>query len=439
MGMDAPDCKDTMRCASNSVIFLLVILFAIPMVSHATGSRSGWQARFDDQPGIPPRFVAVDKQNQQLFLMEHKSPLQVVAKFTCTTGQVEGDKQDEGDKKTPEGVYFVNRHIREGLDFALYGGMAYTLNYPNPMDILRNKSGHGIWVHGRGHSIVPRETQGCVAMNNADLINLGAKLAPGTPVVLADRVISSSPQTTEEKKIATAIINMTREWATAWANRDTVMFEYYDPDGYTRSQSGNFNELATTKKRLFQSLPWILNWIDDLQVLQGPDYWVAWFKQYYRAPNLTSQGYRRLYWKKNSSGNLLISGMEWEQANLNLEKPFLEAQKPGVLKFVESWRVAWESANLKKYAASYTATAKQGNRVGVDAIRDYKKTVWATTKKMKVRFSDFKLSIDSNGLTVEMNQKYSSGDNYSDAGIKTIVLRPDGISWRIESEDWRAL
>ena len=431
--------KDSMRSALLSVLFLSIVMLALPVAGPCADSAAGWQARFEEHPGIPPSLVAVDKGAQQLFLMEHRSPLAVAAQYVCTTGQVVGDKKDEGDKKTPEGVYFVQRHIPSGLDFGLYGGMAYTLNYPNPMDLLRRKSGHGIWVHGRGHNIIPRETQGCVAMNNSDLLQLGPKLKPGTPVVLAQSIVDKAPQTTEEKKIASAIVNMTREWATAWGNRDPVMFEYYDGDAYTKSRSGDFAEFVATKTRLFNNLPWILNWIDDIYVLQGPDYWVSWFKQYYRAPNLTVQGYRRLYWHKDTEGNLLIAGMEWERADLDLEQDFLKAQKPSVDSFIEGWQTAWESANLKKYAESYTETASQGTRKGIDAIRDHKKGVWATAKPKKVRLTDMRYSIDSNGLTVEMVQNYSSSDGFGDKGIKTIVLRPYGISWRIESEDWRPL
>ncbi|UZP67177.1 L,D-transpeptidase [Desulfovibrio mangrovi] len=428
-----------MRSALFSVLILSIVSLAFPQAGYSAGLTKGWQARFEEHPGIPPSLVAVDKGQQQLYLMEHKSPLAVAAQYVCTTGQIEGDKQDEGDKKTPEGVYFVQRHIPNGLDFGLYGGMAYTLNYPNPMDLLRKKSGHGIWVHGRGHNIVPRETQGCVAMNNADLLKLGPNLKPGTPVVLAHTIADKAPQTTEEKKIASAVLNMTREWATAWGNRDSVMFEYYDGDAYTKSQSGDFADFVATKERLFKNLPWILNWIDDIYVLQGPDYWVSWFKQYYRAPNLTVQGYRRLYWHKDTEGNLLIAGMEWERADLDLEPDFLKAQKQSIDQFIEGWRTAWESANLKKYAESYTESASQGTRKGIAAIRDHKKIVWVSAKPQKVRLSNPKYSVSSNGLTVEMIQQYSSSDGFSDKGIKILVLRPDGISWRIESEDWRPL
>lgn len=417
-----------------ALLFLLVTTF-LPCPLPA----AGWEVRFDDQPGLPPAFVAVDKAQQRLLLLEHKSPLQVIGTYSCTTGQVTGDKQNEGDLRTPEGVYFVNRNIRTGLDFDLYGGIAYTLDYPNPMDVLRNKSGHGIWVHGRGHTIVPQETQGCVAMNNPDIIAIGEKLAPGTPVILAQSVVSPAPQTTEEKKIAAAILDMTREWAAAWGNRDAAMFEYYDTAAYSRSGSGSYDNLLDTKTRLFDTLPWIINWIDDVHVLQGPGYWVSWFKQYYRAPNLTVQGIRRLYWHKNDAGDLLIAGMEWQRKELELEQAFINARKDDVLQFVEGWRSAWESANFEKYAAAYTASAQQGTRSGIDSIMEHKHALWVAAKPEQVRLSDFSFSVDGTGLIVEMKQHYRSADAYEDVGRKTLVLYPEGASWRIASEDWRSL
>lgn len=45
--------------------------------------------------------------------------------------------------------------IASGLDFKEYGGIAYTLNYPNPVDKLRGKTGHGIWIHSKGLGIEP--------------------------------------------------------------------------------------------------------------------------------------------------------------------------------------------------------------------------------------------------------------------------------------------
>ena len=88
--------------------------------------------------------MAVDKNRRAFLFFEKKSPLKLKYSFPCVTGQLAGDKQELNDLRTPEGIYFVEYKIASGLDFKEYGGIAYTLNYPNPVDRLRGKTGHGI-------------------------------------------------------------------------------------------------------------------------------------------------------------------------------------------------------------------------------------------------------------------------------------------------------
>lgn len=86
--------------------------------------------------------VAVDKSSRHLFLLARRSPLTVEEAFPSIHGRIEGDKQVEGDLRTPEGVYFVRGKIQAPLDFDEYGSQAHALNYPNPVDRLR---GNRVW------------------------------------------------------------------------------------------------------------------------------------------------------------------------------------------------------------------------------------------------------------------------------------------------------
>ena len=129
-----------------------------------------WEAVTD---GLPDQaVVAVDKSRQRFFLMEKGKSRD----YLCTTGQAQGDKQVRGDLKTPEGVYFVVRKRTERLDFEEYGGEAYILDYPNPVDRLRGKTGSGIRVHSRGRAITPFESRGCVVLNLKDIAEVGPEL-----------------------------------------------------------------------------------------------------------------------------------------------------------------------------------------------------------------------------------------------------------------------
>lgn len=279
--------------------------------ADATRDVSGWHARIAGSAASPQRLVAVDKKEQALFLFERHSPLRLMGKYVCSTGQNLGDKLVEGDLKTPEGIYFVVRRLASGLDFEKYGYEAYTLNYPNPVDRLRKKTGHGIWIHGRGAPITPNLTEGCVSLNNTDIAMLGKNLTPGTPVALAHGVRFVPVPSGEDKDIIGQLHKKTYDWAKAWSSRSKKFFDYYDQEAYAIAQGESFTAFRQQKERVFKTVSWIDTRLANLQALQGPGYWVTWFEQDYRASNLSTKGVRRLYWQRDRKGDLRIVGMEW--------------------------------------------------------------------------------------------------------------------------------
>jgi murein L,D-transpeptidase YafK len=273
---------------------------------------ASWDAVIADHYANPAYLIAVDKSRQKLAFFEKRSPFRLSRVFICTTGQKKGDKEVEGDMKTPEGVYFVVRRIGGGLDFTKYGQEAFTLNYPNPVDRLRGKTGSGIWIHGRGEPLVPLQTEGCVAMNNGDLSALGKLLLPGTPVALT-RSLAVRPEGVPEQSLTVRQLEQkVKGWAEAWSGRSRNYFDFYDEQAYSQAQGESFSAFRSNKERLFKILPWIRTTVSDVQILQGPGYWVTWFWQDYKAPNLSTRGIRRLYWGKGASGEFKILGMEWE-------------------------------------------------------------------------------------------------------------------------------
>lgn len=98
----------------------------------------------------------------------------------------------EGDARTPIGVYFVQRSLPGERLPDLYGVGALTLNYPNAIDLMRNKTGSGIWLHGTPslqYSRAPLATDGCVVLANHDMqILLELQGTASTPVLIAERL-----------------------------------------------------------------------------------------------------------------------------------------------------------------------------------------------------------------------------------------------------------
>ncbi len=279
-----------------------------------------WKASIYDE-GLPAHLVAVDKGRQSFLFFEHKSPLKLKYTFPCTTGQVPGDKQVINDLRTPEGIYFVEYKIAGGLDFREYGGIAYTLNYPNPVDRLRGKTGYGIWIHSKGYGIFPRDTKGCVAIGLKDIDTVGPSLRPGTAVVLAEHVDESAVPSPDDGT-ARSLRLLMQEWSKAWAARSPRMFEFYNPEAYSRAMPESFAAFRQNKERLFKILKFIKIFNKEIHVLQGPGYWVTWSEQLYTASNLSTEGVRRLYWQPDERGHFRIVGMEWTPRELGMEAAF---------------------------------------------------------------------------------------------------------------------
>lgn len=310
------------RAAGREVCRLLAACcLGLSLVSPAYADN--WQAPLYDE-GLPSHLVAVDKHRQSFLFFERKSPLRLKYTFPCTTGQVPGDKQVVNDKRTPEGIYFVEYKIASGLDFAEYGGVAYTLNYPNPVDRLRGKTGHGIWIHSKGFGIFPRDTRGCVAIGLQDIDTVGPSLVPGTAVVLAHAVDENNvPQ--RDDGTARYLRHRMQQWSDAWAARSEKMFDFYDGPSYSKATE-DFGRFRQNKQRLFKMLSFIKIINRDIHVLQGPGYWVTWAEQFYTASNLSTEGVRRLYWQKDGKGEFRIVGMEWTPRDMGMLAEFKQGK-----------------------------------------------------------------------------------------------------------------
>ncbi|MBR4741736.1 MAG: L,D-transpeptidase family protein, partial [Desulfovibrio sp.] len=275
-----------------------------------------WHTTFQDV-ALPKHFVAVDKERQKFFFFEKNSPLRLTYEFPCTTGQISGDKQVINDLKTPEGIYFVEYKIANGLDFKEYGGVAYTLNYPNPVDKLRGKTGHGIWIHSKGYGLVP--TKGCVAIGLKDIDTVGPRLTPGTAVILAEGMQLSNK--TPNAKTAKQLRQLMQSWTESWSNRSQHFFDFYNPEAYSKATQ-DFNAFRTNKERIFKLVQSIQLYNRDIHVLEGPGYWVTWAEQFYNASNHTTEGIRRLYWQQDANKNFRIVGMEWTPKEMGMRADF---------------------------------------------------------------------------------------------------------------------
>jgi L,D-transpeptidase YnhG len=137
--------------------------------------------------------IAVDASRARLYLFENTPQgLKLVADYYASVGKMGLDKNIEGDLRTPVGIYYVTNTLDPNSLKDLYGAGALPINYPNPYDIRRGKTGSGIWLHGvptAQFARAPKATDGCVAISNPDLEQILKQVEiRTTPVVIAPQL-----------------------------------------------------------------------------------------------------------------------------------------------------------------------------------------------------------------------------------------------------------
>ncbi len=415
---------------------LLVFLFAL--CCCPAFADDGWRPTVTSHQWVPERLLAVDKDTQRLFVLQHESPIKAVMELPCTTGQAQGDKMTRGDLRTPEGAYFLGGRIRRSLGWDLYGNIAYSLNYPNPVDRLKGKTGSGIWLHGRGKELTPHDTRGCIALKASDLKALGHDLYRGMPVLVAEDV-SWKSDAGDDGKSAADLVQEVHKWARDWQNRSDDFFSHFDPVAFTLSGSGDFAAFKSHKEKIFHRTPWIQVMVGNVHAIAGPDYWVTWFDQFYLSPNLSQTVGKRLYWMRTAKGGWVVVGREYTSASEDLAPLYYRNMAKRLRPVLDRWAAAWQGADVDSYLSFYTDDAVQGSYRGAKAIGDYKKTLWERKPPVKVTVGDVRIFPDPKGLRINFIQEYEDAAGYADRGRKTLVLAPVGDDWKIEHEDWRKL
>ena len=146
-------------------------------------------ARADAPVLLPPSkradFVLIEKAERRLTLMRDGA---VLKHYRIGLGfSPAGDKQAEGDGRTPEGIYRIDRR-NDRSKFHLSLG----IDYPRPDQRAaaqaegRNPGGD-IFIHGQpngysGKKIRGDWTAGCAAVSNAEIREIWARVPIGTKV-----------------------------------------------------------------------------------------------------------------------------------------------------------------------------------------------------------------------------------------------------------------
>lgn len=164
----------------------VVILVALAACGGEPDGLPASANKFHSYYGPQVTQLVVNKGQRRLYLMHGT---QVLKQYQIDLGfDPVGHKGQEGDGKTPEGIYFIDR-MNPSSQYHLSVGVSY----PNLADreraqLMGVRPGGDIMIHGRGpygNSVGKKDwTAGCIAVSDGEIEEIYAMLRPGVPIVI---------------------------------------------------------------------------------------------------------------------------------------------------------------------------------------------------------------------------------------------------------------
>lgn len=139
-------------------------------------------SRFPSYDGPEVTRIVVMKSDRMMYLMHHEEVLEAY-EFELGFAPV-GDKVEEGDGRTPEGSYVIDRRNPNSEYFLSLG-----ISYPNEDDIAEAEElgvspGGDIFIHGttRPFRRIEDWTAGCIAVTNREMREIYSMVGVGTVI-----------------------------------------------------------------------------------------------------------------------------------------------------------------------------------------------------------------------------------------------------------------
>jgi murein L,D-transpeptidase YafK len=249
--------------------------------------------------------VSIDKKSKsaELYTLPQDSiNKKKIYHFKIALGKKTGDKQKEGDNKTPEGIYFPVKQIKYQLPIKKYGPYGATaFDYPNIFDKMQKKTGHGIWFHGIGDESKmkqPQTTEGCIAFFNEDFKKIKPWIKPySTVIVIRENSSEHINELEQEQKIH----NKTLTWLNYWKKKSLKNYLSLYSTDFKAPKQKNINRFARYKKRIFSSYKKMQIKINNLRVVVHSKYAISFMNQDFYGDKYTSFGSKILYWQKDQN------------------------------------------------------------------------------------------------------------------------------------------
>lgn len=262
--------------------------------------------------------ILVDKKTNQLHLASYEADdsFKILKTYHATTGKVKGDKDQEGDLKTPEGVYQFNSKILPPKLAAKFGNMAFYMNFPNAYDEIAGATGSAIMLHATNEPDRLKsdfDSEGCVVVRNEDIQELQHSIRLGlTPILVFEELTPEYKDGRRNEKLH----QFFDQWIQDWESRDVEKYmRHYHTDFASPIRGKMFDrgEWKAYKGVLTQKYSKIQVNSSDPFFFRHPKYTMVMFTQDYIStlknggPGLVSRGTKILYIAEENGEPKIIS------------------------------------------------------------------------------------------------------------------------------------
>lgn len=244
----------------------------------------GYLESFDD-------ILACNKAASKLKIYHRDSnnTFTLLNQFHAYTGKNKGDKQTQGDLKTPIGVYCLTKKISNVDPF--YGPMAFVTSYPNLYDKYKGKTGQGIWIHGFPlHQKRDAYTKGCIAVHNDNLKSLDKSINLKKALLIIDE---KSVNEERAKKDLIAVLSNLFSWRYAWIYNDLDKYLSFYSQNFKRYDGMDLAHFKKYKTRIFhknEKKTIIFSQINVIPYPETTNLYKITFKENYKSGSFSFNG-----------------------------------------------------------------------------------------------------------------------------------------------------
>lgn len=401
--------------------------------------------------------IVVEKSTQTLFIFRMEDELVLDRKLDCSTGKMNGRKLENGDQKTPEGVYFfVTKYVEKHLS-PVYGVFAFPMDYPNILDRRQGRDGSAIWLHGTDKDLKPMDSNGCIALENGALTAIEPMISLDNTPIIVSGTVDFTPRE-DNAAITEAVDSFLGRWAQSMCQGEfhdylALYDARYCPDvtwwnEWRTARASDGNEagpfsLAISQRGIYRDGDLLVTAF-KLGLSRGNHEWDMGIRKLYIASNRDAYTIMGDAYKKNTTSELKHAEKDEKDGRIllaarairDLESRDRVAElKKNVRERLDLWVTAWMKGDMDRYGSCYSESFRSD---GMDKVAWVERKRYLSTvyDYIRVTISDPVISVEGNRVRADFSQEYQSS-GYKAVGKKTLVLENEDRTWKILQEIWK--